>query len=467
MAVPHGFGVAFTADALDPTPSYTLINTLTGISVQGFKVDRGRSSELDKIQTGTASVDFIDQTGALDPTNSSGTFYGQIDPVKPMALGLYNPVTTTWHQIFTGHTNDLAWSLDLTERYLNCSWDCVDLFELMAALEMSPAQHGQTPPADSEGDIYFLGEESGFKHVDQRIKDALNDAGIPSAFWDIFSGNVSVQEKIYERRDQLLTVLQDAADAEFPGVANVYVSADGLVRFRGRYARFFPDRPGYGINTWLAGDKTACDLDPDVAPIAPVEFRRSASDIINAATATPLGVDDADVPGQLSKDDTSIATYGWRSASGSFDSLLTFEGHTDADVTTSAVEETKLFADYYADNFFEPRTRLSKLVFRPVGLSHPNATALWALMTGVEIGDVITVTTTHPGGGGFDGEDFYVEGIHYDADTSGGANFTNVTLELDVSPRSYFDSNPFGSRDDTVSVELTGTFTLAATGSAA
>jgi hypothetical protein len=42
-----------------------------------------------------------------------------------------------------------------------------------------------------------------------------------------------------------------------------------------------------------------------------------------------------------------------------------------------------------------------------------------------------------------------VEGIHYDADVQGGAAFTNVTLELDVSPRSFFDNNTFGDFDDT------------------
>jgi hypothetical protein len=80
--------------------------------------------------------------------------------------------------------------------------------------------------------------------------------------------------------------------------------------------------------------------------------------------------------------------------------------------------------------------------------SHPNAGALWGLMCGVELGDLISLETTHPGGGGFD-EDFYVEGIHYDADVQGGAAFTNVTLELDVSPRSFFDNNTFGDFDDT------------------
>ncbi len=180
--------------------------------------------------------------------------------------------------------------------------------------------------------------------------------------------------------------------------------------------------------------------------MAPISWRRSEADVINSALALPLNIDDVDAPGQVSKDTGSITDFGYRSVS--FDSLLTSAGHDDADLPTTALVETKKFADYYIDNFSQPRNRVQQLVFRPLPVSHPNAAAQWALLCGVEISDIISLSATFPWGGGF-AEDFYVEGIHYEADVQGGAEFTNVTLTLDISPRSYYDTSPFGNWDDT------------------
>lgn len=420
---------------------------MDGVYVTGWKIDRGRSSELDKTQTGTATIELKDFVGAFDPTNTGGPYYGLLDPMKQAGISLQNPVDDTYGIVFRGFVSEFNYEMDISAKFCNVTIELVDAFDLLSSLELSPTVHGQTAPAGAEGDVYYTGEPTTAKHVDVRIEDLLTDAAWPSLLQDIFSGNVTVQEKIYERRDQALTVLQDAADAEFPGVANIFVSKEGIIRFHGRFARFYPGRVGYGIDTWKAGFNQQAVADSTVAPVAALGFRRSEADIYNACLALPLGVDDGDVPGQMTTDPTSIALYGYRGLS--FDSLLTYAGHNDDLTTTTAAEETKKFSNYYATNYNTPKTRVSKLTFRPVGAGHPNATALWDLMCGVELGDLISLETNHPGGGGFD-EDFYVEGIHYDADVQGGDTFTNVTLELDVSPRSFFDNNPFGDNDPDV-----------------
>jgi len=68
-------------------------------------------------------------------------------------------------------------------------------------------------------------------------------------------------------------------------------------------------------------------------------------------------------------------------------------------------------------------------------------------MCGVEISDTVFLKTWHPGGGGF-GSNFFVEGIHYEVSPM-RADMHDVTLTLDVSPDSFFSSNPFGNFDDT------------------
>ena len=102
----------------------------------------------------------------------------------------------------------------------------------------------------------------------------------------------------------------------------------------------------------------------------------------------------------------------------------------------TAVEETKLFAEYVVDNFATPGSGSASSPSKPAGPTASTAAATWALLCGVDISDIVHLTTTHGGGGGFD-DDFYVEGIHYQARPGGTIPY--VELTLDVSPRGYYD----------------------------
>lgn len=452
---PQGVCIAFDDDVFEPEPVWTRIDDPVGlgIRVQEWSVSRGRAGERDQTQTGTASITIVDFVGILDPTNADGAFYGKLDPMKQAAIALRNPVTETWSTVFRGFVSEWLYEWDESGAFARITLELVDAFAVFSAVELTPAQHGDAIPERFDQDqIYYAGEPSTFKHVDQRIIQGLDDAGwagsgsgIDTAnLRNIFSGNVSVQEKVYERRDQLLALLFDAADAEFPGIANIYMSRNGVVTFHGRYARFFPDRPAYAIATWEVGGKAQADADASVVPFQKMSGRRSDSDIFNVCIALPLGVNAEDVPDQATIDMTSVAKYGWRELS--FPDLLTFAGHDDDLNPTTAVEETKKFSDYYVGNYKDPKTRVTNLTFVPKGPDHFSAEALWAFMCAVEIGDVIELLTTHPGGGGFD-EPFYVEGIRYSV-IPARTDMDNVTLQIDVSPASYFAYNPFGELDE-------------------
>ena len=67
----------------------------------------------------------------------------------------------------------------------------------------------------------------------------------------------------------------------------------------------------------------------------------------------------------------------------------------------------------------------------------PRAAANWEFISKVDISDVIDVTLTNPGGGGFIAEEGFVEGITEEARPLAGA-YAMVTISLDVSPKSYF-----------------------------
>lgn len=456
MSDPQGVSVAFEDDAFADVGTWTRLDSGTESGVVSWSIDRGRSYELEQTGPGTASISIIDSTGTYDPTNPSGPYYGLLDPMRQVAIALQNPNDSSWTTLFRGYVYGWNYDYDVSGNFCRVTIDCVDAFELLAILEMTPGTgvasdggyYGDAPPTGSEGDIYFDGfgnpdDTTGWggstDHVgpDDRINQALDDAGWSATLRNIFSGNVALQDNVYARRDSLLTVIFDAADAEFPGVANCYMGKDGKFRFRGRFARFNPDNPTYGITTWLVGDYNQCVADSSYAPISGLSFARDAGNIINAALALPQGVTDADVPGSLVTDTASIAKYGWRSRT--FDNLLVYKGEEAS--RNSAVDETLLYATYYVDNYANPQTRINKLVFRTQNPSgNLNGPAWWDLVCGVEIGDVITVKTTHTGGGGFDNVDYFVEGIHYEAVPLG--TYPDITMTLDVSPKAYYDTPP-------------------------
>jgi hypothetical protein len=444
MADPQGVSVALYSPAFYTEPAWERIDDRNDIHVvSGWSIDRGRNSELNKMKTGTASVSIVDKYGTLDPTNHSGHFAGHIEPLRPAAVALRNPEADTWHTLFRGFTGDLELDLHESGTHFTGTWTWNDGFDTFAGMEMTPGNAGDTVPAGSEGDIYYPDQQ-----VNARINQALSDAGWPvgTQYRTIYSGNVAVQGKVYARRDQLLTVLLDASDAEFPGVANIFMSKDGRVVFHGRFARFYPSQyVTHGITEWYAGDLAAAQANPSSARLAAggLSFRRGISDIINACLAIPEGVTDTEVPDSLVIDPASIYYYGWRTLE--FPNLLTLHGD-EAGGNLSAVAETKLFAQYYVDNYSYPHTRVSTLRFRTPISGSLNSAATWALICGVDISDVIHLKTTHPGGGGFD-EAFYVEGIRYSASPLGlsDSGYPDVTLELDVSPTSFFSVNPFSS----------------------
>jgi hypothetical protein len=109
---------------------------------------------------------------------------------------------------------------------------------------------------------------------------------------------------------------------------------------------------------------------------------------------------------------------------------------------SDAFVETHRFAQYYVDNFKQPRDRVDGVAFRSIQLGAPGANITWQLLTEIDISDRVDLTVASPGGGGFTGVPYYVEGIHETVRPLNPA-MDSVTVELDLSPTAYFDSDPF------------------------
>lgn len=436
---PLGISLAPADTALVAAPTWERIDT--AYNVQSWSIDRGRQNEMSKTDTGTATVELVDRTGDFDPTNPGGAFYGRLtlgEPMGPLvqaAIALQNPVTAAWGTLFRGHIAAIQWVPYRSEQHANVTLELTDGLAFLAAVEMAP--DGSFGHEVFEGNIVFH-EDAGLDAVKTRIGKALDQAQWPGSLRSIFTGNVQLQKTVYAPRSTVLSVIQDAADAEFPDIANVYIGGPrfpGYLVFHGRFARFNPANVEYDIRTWRAGDDAAAAANPaQVVQVSP-PLVASLDDTLlyTSALSTPQNIADGDIPGQYVTDTAAVAKKGLRTWSA--ENLATFGG-----LGTTANQETRLFADYVRDNFTKPRVRVGQLTVKPRRPDGPHGPATWALLTGVEISDIVHLKTTHGGGGGFD-TDFYVEGIHYQARPGGTTPY--VELSLDVSPRGYYDSNPF------------------------
>jgi hypothetical protein len=411
------------------------------VIVSSWSIDRGRSYELDQNSPGTAQITLIDTTGELDPTGTGYPF----DPMTPAAIALRNPVLGTDHTIFRGHVARLDYDLYQNERYATVTVDLVDGLDRLEKMEMYGGQGhasewGDFPVTGLDADISFYPDASG-NACGTRINKILDQANWPGGLREVFSGNVSLQAGLYAYRTSVLTALQDTADAEFPGVANIYVQKDGRFTFHGRLARFHREDANYHISIWRCGDMAAVAADSTRAVIFELEYDRDAEKVINSALSTPNLIPESRINAQRVEDAGSIATYGTRAIS--FENLLT-AGDPDSGLgygyTIVADNAAQKFATYYVDNYATPRNRVNKITFKRLGPTDPYAANLWRLMCNVDISDIIRLKTTHLGGG-FD-EDFFVEGLHYNASPLSD-QYVDVELTLDVSPAAYYDVDPF------------------------
>lgn len=440
MSLPGQVKVAWGSTAvLSATQTYFDISAY----VTNYSVRRGRAYLTDRTEAGTCDVGFVDKDGKLDPTNTGGTYY-PLNPNVPAQVYLLNPVTGNQVQIFQGYVQGIPQTVrDQATAANRGSIPLVDLFSILALKEVPPStdfSSGGTgaKTSNTNGNITYVEET-----VQDRIKSILADAGIPSALTNIFTGNVRVQQTTYAPGYSSLAAIQDAADAEFPGVANFFIGTGGTATFYGRLARFDPST--YGLHTWKVGSKEAVASDSTKALLAAKDFviDRDVNKVINSALFCPKGIADSDIAGQLVVDTTSINRYGSRALSGM--DLLTAGGVSGSTYAGEPLPETQMFGQFYVQNFKDPQTRIAQATFRPVPITATNASAHWNMMCNIDLGDLIAVTVATPFGSGFTGSTYFVEGISYDLEPSGldhGTMVPNVTLTLDLSPQANYTYEP-------------------------
>lgn len=424
--------VAFDDTTLEENPVWTDVTAVSPSLVASYEIDKSRDFELDRQGNSSATIRLSDRDGVLDPTNSTGPYYTKLEPDIQIQIELWNPVAAEWQSRFRGYIEDFSYDLEASQRVNYLTVTCYDIIALHTSIEMQPGQFGDTPPAGSEATVFF--DNNTFQG---RIDQVEGNAGIPSTRYVAFTGNVNLLEATYSPGTNPMDVIQETADAEFPGVSNVYPDRFGRLVAHGRLAEFDPagtaadaGPAAWDFHHWKCGDSAAVAASPsDTAHIRPpFSWNRGRSKVINSAYCYPADCPQADLPGQVVTDPTSIGLRGIKSWSK--EKLLVLSGILTGN---TGKQECLAFANYVITNYAEPRNRITALTFRTMDARDPRAAATWNLLCKSDIADLIDVTVTDPGGGGFNLEPFRIEGVKEIAEPLNG-EYANVTLSLDVAP---------------------------------
>jgi len=448
------FHLAFDSTTLEPNPVWTRLDDVFPNLVVRYSIDRGRSYEMDRTDAGRATVEINDTEGILNPLNESSPFWSGdetgVTKIRPLLQALIcrrNPVTGEWNTRFRGFVDSYDLEFDSSQVVNRMTISLTDLFSILGKVEMTVGQFGQsTTITDYQGMVYYPGGHT----PQQRIRKVLDDVGLPAPFTALLPGNVKLYNGVYSEGETPMTAIQEAADGDFPQVSNVYCDRFGRLAFHGRKAKFFPQETSddagdrWVFQEWKVGDGAAIAADPDTVQLRSFGFVRGMDKFINVATASPLFIEDNQLPDQLVVDAWSVGIYGINSWSAT--NLLTGQSLLDS---ADALTETRRMATYFVANYKFPHDRLTALSFRALPPSDPRAPILWEFLNTVDVGDRLDVVISSPGGGGYPGPGppgtrakWFVEGIHEQVNAL-NPEYDDVTMTFDLSPAALFETNPW------------------------
>ena len=233
--------------------------------VKDVSTSRGRSRELDRFSTGSASISFKNQDRLFDPSNTASTLYPNIVPRRPIR------VTANGYSVYTGYVDDWNLSYDISG-LSDASAACVDGFAILAKQNLSAS----TAVAQASG---------------TRIAAvlAMPEVNWPLSLESIDTGSQTLQADVIAQDTNALTYLQLVESSE-PG--SFFISADGKATFKDR-------------NTaWTVSTATFTD-DGTALPYSEISVIYGTELLYNKVVTTRVG----GVP-QTANSTTSQTTYG-------------------------------------------------------------------------------------------------------------------------------------------------------------
>lgn len=446
--------IAFDDGPLVASPTWTRVDDPTGNDfpqnfVAGWDSRAGRQTLLSQTDTGTASVYCNDfKSGLFDPRNSGSPYYGKLDGGQIM-LQLYDPVRAIWEPQWRGTIDDILYDVDGSGIDQNgdpinvaVRLDCVDVFDYLSSYGLTPGLDGVKPPVGSADGVWYA-ETVG--STEDRFLAIMNDVGIDPTMSIIASGNVHVQAVKYDPDEPAIVACRDAADADLPFIANIYVDRHGRFVFRGRYSRFAPDAVAAELGSdwdfarWPVGDGKAIEADATRAQMRVLTYNRNRSDIVNVAVCYPANMPPDHMPNQVFANTASITAYGKHSAPPMSDLLV--KSRVAAEGASTGENECFLYAKLLVLNQKDPIIGAGSIQVKSVHPTDPRATTTWAMLTQADVSHIVNLRVGYPGGTGFTGaspdDDYYIEGREMQVRPLGDSSFDAVTMTLSTSPYAW------------------------------
>jgi hypothetical protein len=196
--------------------------------IQSITISRGRSRQLDRFNSGSATITFYNADRKLDPLNEASEYFGLVQPrLRFKVLADSTP-------IFTGYATDWDLEYDITGND-TASVSCTDYFGLLANISFPD----ETSPAFGAGPM---------------LEWALNYFQYPY-LTDIDVGNANLGGYPIEEGKQLLDFLFQVAKSD---AGKLFIDGDGVLQYFDRFGRgesadvdFADDGTGVGYSNLL------------------------------------------------------------------------------------------------------------------------------------------------------------------------------------------------------------------------
>lgn len=359
--------IAFSSDPFDAAPSWTAVSD----DVMELHISRGRMHELNRFESGTATIILKNSHGNYWPNNTGGSYYPNVLPGKRINIrATYNAVT---YDIYTGFIE--SW----TPGWLGAQGNapiviirCADLIKNLSRLDLNDG-------------VGYSQELSG-----TRIGNVLDDLGWPAGARDLDPGQSNMVATGALENENAMSHLLQVQESELGGI---FIAGDGDIQFQDRHARL---KSPYTVSQAIFGDDTGEQKYRFIEPKYDDEF------IYNDLNITRSGGSR-----QNSADATSQTTYGKRSLS-------------RTGLLLTADTEAKDQADYLKSRFKDVALRVRRLKIYP----DADPANLWPKVLDYKISTRITIRLNQAS---ID-EDYHIEGIMHDYDAR--SSFWAATWDL-------------------------------------
>ena len=378
--------IAFDSDPLDSSQTFTDVSSF----LRGFKISRGRASNLSQFQPGTALIQLDNSDNRFSPNQTTHFFDSsnnrtKVQPLKRIRIKAAQGGTT--YTLFHGFVESFPVNYGLQGQDSTTNIKAVDVFKLLNNATLDSVGWKLGTSLLGQTTRLAFGQAQELSSI--RATNILNSFGYTNQA--ISTGQLQVQTQ--STTDTLLAALQAVERAEN---GTFFIAANGNATFRDRNFR---------LTNTTTPDATFGQGGSDL-PYTDIVSSYDDTKIINTVLFTRTGGSQ-----QSAVSDDSVQRFGTHS--------LTQSGRLniqDSDVLSIAKQKV-------VENDI-PQTSVRTLIFRP-----QSDTSIWAKALGLDIGAFVKTNVLTPSGT-TESYDLFIENIQHSVD----ARSKTWTWKIGLSP---------------------------------